>query len=473
MLLTNIFNENAYSESFIDDLIFHGGLLLITFLIAILFLMWRAYENKKRSNISLSVKNKEIEKAHSDIEEKNQTLNEKNLELVEAKEKAESASIAKQKFLSNMSHEIRTPLNAVIGLSEILMMENPREDQIELLRSIKFSGENLLVLINDILDFSKIEEGKIKIENTRFNASQLLTNMKNTFKSKAENKNLEFNLTVGEDVPETLNGDPHRLSQILVNLIDNAIKFTEAGKIDVNVECLKKTNEDIDIKFSVRDSGIGISAEEQEKIFDRFEQATTETTRKFGGSGLGLAIIRNLLRLQGTNIHVESNPGKGSEFFFTLTFGINQTKDLEDKKKEDLKEPTEDDASSTHILLVEDNEMNMKVAKRFLERWNYKIDTAENGLEALDKFKANTYDLILMDLHMPELDGWEATMAIRNSENNISRKIPIIALTADVMINDLDKLYSAGMDDYVTKPFNSNELKAKIERHLGQVKLDS
>lgn len=473
MLLTNIFNENAYSESFIDDLIFHGGLLLITFLIAILFLMWRAYENKKRSNISLSVKNKEIEKAHSDIEEKNQTLNEKNFELVEAKEKAESASIAKQKFLSNMSHEIRTPLNAVIGLSEILMMENPREDQIELLRSIKFSGENLLVLINDILDFSKIEEGKINIENTRFNASQLLTNMKNTFKSKAENKNLEFNLTVGMDIPETLNGDPHRLSQILVNLIDNAIKFTEEGIVDVNVECLKKTKEDIDIKFSVRDSGIGISAEEQEKIFDRFEQATTETTRKFGGSGLGLAIIRNLLRLQGTDIHVESNHGEGSEFFFTLTFGINQTKDSEDKKKEDLKESTEDDASSTHILLVEDNEMNMKVAKRFLERWDYKIDTAENGLEAVDKFKANSYDLILMDLHMPEMDGWEATIAIRNFENDISRKIPIIALTADVMINDLDKLYSAGMDDYVTKPFNSNELKAKIEGHLGQVKLDS
>jgi signal transduction histidine kinase/CheY-like chemotaxis protein len=472
MLLTNIFNENAYSESFIDDLIFHGGLLLITFLIAILFLLWRAYENKKRSNISLSVKNKEIEKAHSDIEEKNQTLNEKNYELIEAKEKAESASIAKQKFLSNMSHEIRTPLNAVIGLSEILMIENPREDQVELLRSIKFSGENLLVLINDILDFSKIEEGKIKIENTRFNASQLLTNLKNTFKSKAENKNLEFNLTVGEDVPESLNGDPHRLSQILVNLIDNAIKFTEEGKIDVNVDSLRKTNEDIDIKFSIRDTGIGISTEEQEKIFERFEQATTETTRKFGGSGLGLAIIRNLLRLQGTNIYVESNPGEGSEFFFTLTFGINQTKDLEDKKKEDLEDPTEGDAFSTYILLVEDNEMNMKVAKRFLERWDYKIDTAENGLEALDKFKANRYDLILMDLHMPEMDGWEATMAIRNFENDISRKIPIIALTADVMINDLDKLYSAGMDDYVTKPFNSNELKTKIEAHLGQVKLD-
>jgi len=469
MLLINIFNESAYSESFIDDLIFHGGLLLITFLIAILFLLWRAYENKKRSNISLSVKNKEIEKAHTDIEEKNQTLKEKNLELIEAKEKAESASKAKQKFLSNMSHEIRTPLNAVIGLSEILMMENPREDQIELLRSIKFSGKNLLVLINDILDFSKIEEGKIKIENTPFDASQLLTNMKNTFKNKAENKNLEFNLSVSEDVPEVLIGDPHRLSQILVNLIDNAIKFTEKGKIDVNVNCLNKTNEDIDIKFIVRDTGIGISADEQEKIFDRFEQATTDTTRKFGGSGLGLAIIRNLLRLQGTDIHVESQSGKGSEFFFTLRFGINHTRDLKDKNKNDVKESQEGDSSATHILLVEDNEMNMKVAKRFLERWDYKIDTAENGLEALDKFKTSTYDLILMDLHMPEMDGWEATSAIRNIESDISRKIPIIALTADVMINDLDKIYAAGMDDYVTKPFNSNELKAKIEEHLGQV----
>lgn len=469
MLLINIFNENAYSETFIDDLIFHGGLLLITFLIAILFLMWRAYENKKRSNISLSVKNKEIEKAHTDIEEKNQTLNEKNLELVEAKEKAESASKAKQKFLSNMSHEIRTPLNAVIGLSEILMMENPREDQVELLRSIKFSGENLLVLINDILDFSKIEEGKINIENTPFNAAQLLTNMKNTFKSKAENKNLEFYLSVGEDVPESLIGDPHRLSQILVNLIDNAIKFTEKGKIEVSVECLEKTNEDIDIKFSVSDTGIGISAEEKEKIFERFEQATTETTRKFGGSGLGLAIIRNLLKLQGTDIHVTSHPGEGSEFYFNLKFGIKLTENLEAKKYEVSEEPQAGDASSSHILLVEDNEMNMKVARRFLERWDYNIDTAENGLEALDKFKANTYDLILMDLHMPEMDGWEATTAIRNIESDMSRKIPIIALTADVMIDDLDKLYATGMNDYVTKPFNSNELKAKIEGHLGQV----
>jgi CheY-like chemotaxis protein len=368
-----------------------------------------------------------------------------------------------------MSHEIRTPLNAVIGLSEILMMENPKEDQVELLRSIKFSGENLLVLINDILDFSKIEEGKIKIENTSFDSNQLLTNLKNTFKSKAENKNLEFNLSVDEEIPEKLNGDPHRLSQILVNLIDNAIKFTEEGRIDVRVNCLDKTNEDIKIKFSVCDTGIGISEEEQEKIFERFEQATSETTRKFGGSGLGLAIIRNLLWLQDTNIHVNSKPGEGSEFFFELKFGLSKLKDPEEKRKENLKEFESEDIASTHILLVEDNEMNMKVAKRFLQRWDYKIDTAENGLEALDKFKANSYDLILMDLHMPEMDGWEASTAIREFENGTSRKTPIIALTADVMINDLDKLYSAGMNDYVTKPFNSNELKAKIEGYIGQV----
>ena len=468
-LLTNIFYESGYSESFIDDLIFHGGLLLITFLIAILFLMWRAYENKKRSNISLRVKNKEIERAHANIEETNQTLKDKNIELIEAKEKAEAASKAKQKFLSNMSHEIRTPLNAVIGLSEILMMENPREDQIELLRSIKFSGQNLLVLINDILDFSKIEEGKIKIEKTPFDASQLFTNMKNTFKGKAENRNLKFNLSVSQDVPETLIGDPHRLSQILVNLIDNAIKFTEKGKIDVKVQCLNKTNEEIDIKFSVKDTGIGISPDEQEKIFDRFEQATTDTTRKFGGSGLGLSIIRNLLRLQNTDIHLNSEPGKGSEFFFILKFGISNKHDKNSRMKEDLKSKQEDSESSTKILLVEDNEMNMKVAKRFLERWDYKIDTAENGIEAVDKFKSNRYDLILMDLHMPEMDGWEATKAIRNMDSEISKRIPIIALTADVMINDLDKLYTAGMDDYVSKPFNSGELKAKIEAYIGQV----
>jgi signal transduction histidine kinase/CheY-like chemotaxis protein len=465
MLLFNIFNEATYSESFIDDLIFHGGLLLITFLVAILFLLWRAYENKKRSNISLSVKNKEIEKAHKDIEEKNETLKYKNLELIEAKEKAESASQAKQKFLSNISHEIRTPLNAIIGLSEILMMENPKEEQVDLLKSIKFSGENLLVLINDILDFSKIEEGKIIIETTPFNIKHLLDNLKNTFKVKANSKRLKFSLQVDPDIPATLTGDPHRLSQILINLIDNALKFTEKGAINLDVGTVRKTESHIEINFSVKDTGIGISKGEQERIFERFEQAKTDTSRKFGGSGLGLAIIRNLLKLQGTDIQVNSAPGKGSEFYFNLKFGISRGEDsVPEPAKYKAKKPSE--LSSVHILLVEDNEMNMKVAKRFLERWEYDIDTAENGLEALKKYKTKNYDLILMDLHMPEMDGWEATKAIRKSNKVNSKNVPIIALTADVMIEDLTKLYDMGMNDYITKPFKADELKSKIEKYL-------
>ena len=464
--MLNIHTETEYSESFINDLILHGGLLLITFLILILFLLWRAYENKKRSNISLRVKNKEIEQAHGDIEEKNEILKQKNLELLEAKEKAESASQAKQKFLSNMSHEIRTPLNAIIGLSEILMMENPKEEQVDLLKSIKFSGENLLVLINDILDFSKIEEGKIKIETTAFNIKQLLDNLRNTFKVKAETKKLKFSMSIDPEMPPILLGDPHRLSQIMVNLIDNALKFTEKGFIEMGVEKVMSTGSQIEIRFSVRDSGIGISADEQNRIFERFEQAKTDTTRKYGGSGLGLAIIRNLLKLQGTDIQVSSTPGKGSEFYFVMKFEVDETVDKHNFLQFSEEAHTDDQKGGARILLVEDNEMNMKVARRFLERWNYIIDTAENGIEAFEKFKNNPYDLILMDLHMPEMDGWEATKAIRNSDRTHSDKIPIIALTADVMIDDPDRLFNAGMNDYITKPFKADDLKSKIERLL-------
>jgi CheY-like chemotaxis protein len=252
----------------------------------------------------------------------------------------------------------------------------------------------------------------------------------------------------------------------LINLIDNALKFTEKGSIEVNVNMVQKTESNIEIKFSVKDTGIGISKDEQERIFDRFEQAKTDTSRKFGGSGLGLAIIRNLLRLQGTDIQVNSTIRKGSEFYFKLGFGISLTKDSDTTDLTKFKEKRASESPAVHILLVEDNEMNMKVAKRFLERWDYDIDTAENGLEALKKYKTKTSDLILMDLHMPEMDGWAATKAIRESNKSRSKEVPIIALTADVMVEDLDKLYDIGMNDYITKPFKADELKSKIQKFL-------
>lgn len=380
--------------------------------------------------------------------------------LIIAKQKAEEAATAKQQFLSTMSHEIRTPLNAVIGMTHLLLQENPREDQMEYLNALKFSGENLLVLINDILDFSKIDAGKVYFEEISFSIKDLIHGIKQTFIYRTEEKGLKLMVMVDPDIADYVLGDSTRLNQVLTNLIGNAIKFTEKGSVKIEIKLIKETNYLVEIEFSVQDTGIGIPADKLDYIFDSFTQAGTDTTRKYGGTGLGLAISKKLLELQNSKLMVKSTLGKGSRFFFRLTFKKSRKKstqvltmDLEEKY---------DRLKGTRILHVEDNVVNQIVAEKLLLKKGMLVDHAENGKVALEKLGKNKYDLVLMDLQMPEMNGYEAVKAIRSNKNPAIRSIPIIAITASVMTEVQEQIQESGMNDFVLKPFNPTELYQKI-----------
>jgi signal transduction histidine kinase/CheY-like chemotaxis protein len=457
---------NYNSPNFVQELIFNSLLLLASFLVIILFLLWRAYQSKQRSNHILKVNNKEIEDQNRQIIKAQNEILEKNTELRLAKEKAESASVAKQNFLSNMSHEIRTPLNAVIGFSDILLQENPKKEQLEYLKAIKFSGENLLVLVNDILDITKIEEGKIALEAIDFDIKELMLRIIQLHKNMAREKGLGFITKIDQDIMPLANGDPVRLTQILNNLLTNAIKFTEKGDVVLQVDLIEKNSSKQKLKFKIIDSGIGIPRDQVLRIFERFEQGNSDTTRKFGGSGLGLTITKYLLQLHGSEIMVESTPGKGSEFYFELEYKSGENPGISDKLF--IHEYGADELlKNKQVLIVEDNELNLKVAQRFLVKWNTDVDTAINGEEALNMARAKCYDLILMDLQMPVMDGYECIKKIRNEENNKSKLSPVIALTADVMTGEMDSLITDhGFNDFITKPFNPSDLKRKIIKIL-------
>ena len=424
---------------------------------------WRSSQlerEKGRLNILVSERTSELERKTREIEAKNEAL-------IIAKDEAERSSMAKAEFLSTMSHEIRTPMNAVIGMTNILLMEEPREDQLDRINTLKFSAENLLMLINDILDFNKIEAGKVDFERIDFDLKEVARNIKMSFEPAANAKGIALNLQYDEGIPDLLIGDPTRISQIIINLVGNALKFTEKGEINIILSKRARPGNQIEITFRVRDTGIGIAPKKLETIFETFSQGSSNTTRRYGGTGLGLSITKKLLELMGSRIQVQSRLGVGSEFSFRLVFDISQS--VKETKVVATNNNLLPSLKGYKILLVEDNLINIKIADQILKKWDIDVSIAKNGREAVNMFAPNKFHLILMDLHMPEMDGYEATVEIRKIDKNI----PIIALTAAALVEDKQRVFEAGMNDFISKPFKPNDLYNKITKSILEATLNA
>lgn len=343
---------------------------------------------------------------------------------------AKKALEIKAEFLSNMSHEIRTPMNAIMGLSDIILQKELEHSVEDNVKSIKQSADNLLVIINDILDFSKIEAGKVKIENISFNFHYQMEHIQKTMSFKAEKKDLKFNLHVNPKIPKYLKGDPYRLNQVILNLCSNAIKFTQEGSVSIDVDLIEISDKKASVHIAVTDTGIGISKDRQVEVFNSFTQADVKVTRQFGGTGLGLTITKQLIGLMGGQIQLESKLGVGSKFFFNLDFEIPEQ--IERNNDEANSQEQEKSLKGLQILVLEDNLINQKVISQILESWKCDFLLAENGYKGINQLKNNSIDLILMDLQMPQLDGFETTKAIRTGTAGIHNlRLPIIALTAD------------------------------------------
>jgi signal transduction histidine kinase/ActR/RegA family two-component response regulator len=375
----------------------------------------------------------------------------------EAKEKAEESTKLKEAFLANMSHEIRTPMNAIIGFSDILSKGNLAEKEMEYVRTIKTAGENLLTIINDILDISKIEAGMMTFEEHTFSVKDIFKSLSVMLMGKAREKDLELVFSCHKAVPNSLLGDPTRLTQIIINLAGNAIKFTQKGKIEVGVEVLLAEQDVIWLEFTVKDTGIGISQDKLVHIFERFRQAESHITRKYGGTGLGLSIAKQLVELLGGKLSVESVFKEGSVFRFSIPY--KRSVEVVETTAESGSKYNMEALTKLNILLVEDNQLNVKLINSLFSEYNLNLEVAENGSVGIEKLKEGQFDIILMDMEMPVMNGYEAATVIRNDLKN---RIPIIAMTAHAMAGERERCLSLGMNDYISKPINANLLFEKI-----------
>jgi len=375
-------------------------------------------------------------------------------QLNESEKKVRQAGIMKENFMANMSHEIRTPMNAILGFTNLLLKESLNEKSKTFVNSIQNSGESLLAIINDILDFSKVEAGMMRIESNPFSLRGLLHSVETMFSARIQLKGLRLTADVEKLIPDVLKGDAVRLTQIIVNLVNNSIKFTNNGDIKISVTTVKKEGDSINISFSVKDTGIGIPSDKIDSIFERFRQGDDDTTRKYGGTGLGLSIVKQLVELQNGTIRVSSVQNEGTEFVFTIPYIVSKELSEPGNFKTLANDEIHFNKSNVKILVAEDNVMNQSLMKHLLEDWNLDFDIVNNGEEAIEALKQKKYSLVLMDIQMPQMDGYTATMKIRNE---LKSDIPIIAMTAHAMAGEREKCLSYCMNEYIPKPIREND----------------